>query len=50
MSQPNGLNLLIIVEKPIRKLRIYLDPNHLNQAVRRQHYRLPTTEKLFFES
>ena len=43
------VNPLIIVEKPNGKLRIFLDPKHLNQATRRQHYKLPTAEELFSE-
>ena len=41
------VNLLIIVEKPNGKPRICLDPRHLNQAIKRQHYKLPTAEELF---
>ena len=39
----------MIVGKPNGKLWICLDPKHLNQAIRRQHYKLPTAEKLFSE-
>ena len=39
--------LIIIVKKPRGKLRIWLDLKHLNQAIRRQHHKLPTVEKLF---
>ena len=40
------VNTLITVEKPNGKLRICLDPKHLNQAIKRQHYKLPTAEEL----
>ena len=43
------VNPLIIVQKPNGKLRICLDPKHLNQAIKRQHYKLPTAEELFSE-
>ena len=39
----------MIVEKPIDKLRICLDPKHLNQVIRRQHYKLSTVKELFSE-
>ena len=37
---------LVVVEKPNRSLRICLDPRDLNQAIKRQHYKLPTTEDI----
>ena len=40
------VNALVVVEKPNGKLRICLDPRPLNQAIKRQHYRLPTTEEI----
>ncbi|XP_046851152.1 uncharacterized protein K02A2.6-like [Xenia sp. Carnegie-2017] len=40
------VNALVVVEKPDGKLRICLDPRPLNQAIKRQHYRLPTTEEI----
>jgi hypothetical protein len=39
------VNALVLVEKPNGKLRVSLDPRSLNQAIKRQHYRLPTTEE-----
>lgn len=36
---------IVIVEKP-DKLRICLDPYHLNKAVRRCHFQLPTLEEI----
>ena len=36
------VNLITIVEKPNGKLRICLDPKHLNQAIKSQQYKLPT--------
>ena len=38
------VNPLKIVEKPNGKPRICLDPKHLNQAIKRQDYKLPTAE------
>ena len=43
------VNALVVVEKPNGKLRICLDPRPLNQAIKRQHYRLPTTEEILSE-
>ena len=43
------VNPLIIVEKPNGKPQICLDPKHLNQAIKHQHYKLPTAEELFSE-
>ncbi|CAB4018481.1 Hypothetical predicted protein [Paramuricea clavata] len=40
------VNALVLVEKPNGKLRVCLDPRPLNQAIKRQHYRLPTTEEI----
>ena len=37
---------LVIVEKPNGKLRVCLDPRDLNQAIKRQHYQLPTAEDI----
>jgi hypothetical protein len=38
---------LVVVEKPkSRKLRICLDPISLNQAIKREHYQLPTIEDI----
>ena len=50
VNEPNEwVNPLIIVEKPDGKLRICLYAKHLNQAIKRQHYKLPTAEELFSE-
>ena len=38
---------LAIVEKPNGKLRIYLEPQPLSQAIKREHLHLPTAEELF---
>ena len=40
------VNALVLVEKPNGKLRVCLDPRPLNQAIKRHHYRLPTTEEI----
>ena len=36
----------MIVGKPNGKLRVCLDPRDLNQAIKRQHYQLPTAEDI----
>ena len=43
------VNALVTVEKPNGKLRICLDPRPLNKAIKRQHFRLPTTEEILSE-
>ena len=40
------VNAAIVVEKPNGKLRVCLDPRPLNQAIKRQHHRLPTAEEI----
>lgn len=40
------VNPLILVEKPGKKLRICLDPQELNKAIKREHYQLPTIEEI----
>ena len=41
------VNSVVIVEKPgPGKLRICLDPKHLNQAIKQEHYQLPTVEEI----
>ena len=35
---------MVIVEKQDKSLRICLDPLHLNKAIKREHYQLPTIE------
>ena len=37
---------LVIVEKPNGQLQICLDPQHLNQAIKRLHFIMPTAEKI----
>ena len=41
------VNGLVIVEKPNGKLRNCLDPRPLNNAIKREHFHLPTAEELF---
>ena len=41
------VNGFAIVEKSNGKLRICLDTQHLNNAMKRQHLLLPTAEKKF---
>ena len=43
------VNALVMVSKPNGDLRICLDPRHLNKAIKRQHYRLPTVEEIISE-
>ena len=40
------VNAMVVIEKTNGKLRICLDPRPLNQAIKRQHYRLPTAEEI----
>ena len=40
---------MVVVSKPNGKLRICLDPQPLNKAIKRQHHRLPTTEEIIAE-
>ena len=35
---------LVIVKKPSGKLRLCLDPHHLNQAIKRPQYQMPIIE------
>ena len=37
---------IVIAEKPNGSLRICLDPKDLNKAIKRQHFKLPTTEEV----
>ncbi len=43
------VNSLVIVEKPKGDLRLCLDPKDLNQAVKREHYQIPTIDELSCE-
>ena len=36
---------IVVIRKP-HKLRIYLDPYHLNKAIQRNHYPTPTVEEI----
>ena len=40
------VNSLVVVEKPNGSLRIWLDPKDLNQEIKHQHNKLPTTEDI----
>ena len=40
------VNSMFVVEKPNGNLRICLDPKHLNKAIKRPHYAIPTTEEI----
>ncbi len=37
---------LVIVEKPNKQLRVCLDPKHLNQAIKRERFMLPTRDEI----
>ena len=37
---------MVVGEKPNGNLRICLDPQHLNKAIKREHYQLPTIENI----
>lgn len=37
---------LVVVEKPNGKLRVCIDPAHLNKALKRLHYQLPVIEEI----
>jgi predicted double-glycine peptidase len=39
---------IVVVEKSDNKLRVCLDPKHLNKAVKRSHFLLPTKGAKFF--
>ena len=41
----NWVNSMVVVEKPNGNLCILLDPKHLNKAIKRPHYAMPTTEE-----
>ena len=40
---------LVVTEKPNGKLRVGIDPQHLNRAVKRSHYPLPVIEDILPE-
>ena len=47
LKEPTDLvNSMAIVEKPNGSLRICLDPRHLNKAIKREHFQLPTIEDI----
>ena len=46
VSEPTKwVSSLLLVSKP-GKLRICMDPRDLNQAIRREHYQMPTIEEI----
>ena len=45
-EKTDWVNGLVIVEKPNRKLQICLDPQPLNEVIKRKHLHLPTAEEL----
>ena len=48
VDQPTEwVNSVVVVEKPgSKKLRICLDPRPLNEAIQREHYKMPTIEEI----
>ena len=40
------VNSMVVVEKHNGNLRVCLDPKHLNKAIKRPHYAMPTTEEI----
>ena len=42
----NWVNSMVVVEKPNGNLCIFLDPKHLNKAIKHPHYVMPTTEEI----
>ena len=47
LKEPTDLvNSVAIVEKPNGSLRICLDPRHLNKAIKREHFQLPSIEDI----
>ena len=43
---PEWVNSIVAIEKPDGSLRLCLDPQDLNKAIKRPYYNLPTTEEL----
>ena len=42
----NWISSMVAIRKPSGKLRIYIDPKDLNQALKRSHYPMPTIEEV----
>ena len=40
---------LVVARKPSGKLRICIDPNHLNKAIMRHHYQIPSVDEVTAE-
>ena len=40
------VNAIVITSKQNGEIRVCLDPRHLNKAIKRQHYKLPTREEI----
>ena len=43
------MSSLVVTEKPNGKLRVCIDPQHLNKALKRSHYPLPVIEDILPE-
>ena len=47
VNEPSGwISSLVRVQKPNGSLRVCLDPSELNQAIKRYHLQLPTTDEI----
>ena len=47
VSEPTKwVNLLVVVEKPNKKVRLCLDPRDLNNSILREHYPMKTEEEV----
>ena len=42
----NWVNSIAIVEKPDGSLRLFFYPRHLNKAIKREHFQIPTIEDI----
>lgn len=45
-APPDWCSNLVVVEKPNGKIRLCLDPKHLNEALKAEHYMIPTLDDL----
>ena len=43
------MSSLVVTEKPNGKLRVCIDPQHLNKALKRSHYPLPVIDDILPE-
>ena len=38
---------IVVIPKPDNRIRLCLDPRHLNRAIQREHYKIPTCQEIF---